>query len=233
MSLPTRGQSIYVGSTFTPVFRVSSGCFSLKISLYSILLIFNFGTVLFFLHLLDFLFSPSHPPISCLTVPDFLRYGTVPLSIYQALLTFPFDFNQAPPKNTKTSSANVSKIKICAFLYIYSCTSLHYFQDFRLISDCHHNQIADVGSQRDHRFQHGSVSNPICWILTGVLLERCRGQRSPQKLGFGVKIVISGAVLSLPVSWHPRTINEALLLRMCPVQSCQSTINMIKAGSIY
>lgn len=30
-------------------------------------------------------------------------------------------------------------------------------------------------------------------IITAVFLERCRGQRSPQKLGFGLKIVVSAA----------------------------------------
>lgn len=84
---------LYIDSCLYSLFRLS---FGLKVSLFSILLILNFGTVLFFLHLLDFLFSPSHPPISCLTAPDFLTYRKVPLSIYQTLLTFPFDFGEMP-----------------------------------------------------------------------------------------------------------------------------------------
>lgn len=124
--------------------------------------------------------------------------------------------------------------KLRCVLFLNSCTSLHFFHDFRLISDRHHNQRAAVRSQRDHRFWHS-------YMITAVFLERCRGQRSPQTLGFGLKIVVSAANNSSVVTFSVMASKDNQWSAAAPnvsgwvVLACQSTCptDLIKVGSMY
>lgn len=184
-------------------------------------------------------FSSSHTPFSCLTVPCFLTYKTVSSSIYRALLTFPFEIGQMPPIKLYTRHQQMfPKLRFLFFIALPASSisrSFHCQSDFRLIFLCHHSERTDLRTHLSYLkmsphwpdFRRSTQINRFeCTLIFATSDGWMDGW-----MGDHCWLITAGCVseevhvrgqhrsITRPsVTIQRQSINESLLLQMSPVQ---------------